>query len=154
VVALLFLGNRLVSRDEYQEYKLVLTPGDDGTPFQVPSTELLGDTSDTPYGAWKTITDLLCVGPKTISSAMKKFRRAARLKHIDKDGCAAVIFVLLSSDGRMPFNKIVAGIEGLEPLRVFPQMGDIEGVLFLKKEPQGMSLTSEFREEYARYAKK
>jgi hypothetical protein len=150
LVGLLFLGNTLVGGDEYQEYKLVLTPGDEGTPFQVPSTGLLGETTDTPYGFLKTITDLLCIGPRTVSSSFKKFRRAGRLKHLDLNGCAAVITVLLSNEGRVPFLKIVNAIEGLEPLRVFPQMGDIEGVLFLKKEPQGMSLTSDFREEYAR----
>jgi len=148
IVGLLFAGNRMGGGDDLIEYTLILKPGEEGVKFYVPSSGLLSETTDIPYGVLNAFTNVLCVGPKTVSSSLKKFRRTERLKHMDLNGCAAVITVLLSNDSKVPFSKIVHSIEGLDPYRVFPQMGDIEGVLFLKKEPQGMSLTSELREEF------
>jgi hypothetical protein len=153
IVAILFLGNTIGGTDDLLEFKLVLNPGDEGVLFYVPNTGLLSETADTPYGFLNAITNVLCIGPKTVASSFRNFRRAERMKHLELNGCAAVITVLLGHDSKVPFNKIVASIEGLDPYRTFPQMGDIHGVLFLKKEPQGMSLTSEFREEYASWAK-
>ena len=153
IVGLLFIGNTIGGTDDLLEFKLLLKPGDEGVLFYVPSSGLLSETADTPYGLMNALTNILCIGPKTVASSFKNFRRAERLKHMDLNGCAAVITVLLGHDGRVPFPKIVAAIEGLDPYRTFPQMGDIHGVLFLKKEPQGMSLTSEFRENYEAWAK-
>ncbi len=153
IVGLLFIGNTFAG-DDLLEYTLALKPGDDGVKFYVPSSGLLSDTPDTPYGFLNAITNFLCVGPKMVASSLKNFHRAGRLKQIDLDSCAAVITVLLSHDSKVPFLKIVNSIEGFDPYRTFPQMGDIQGVLFLKKEPQGMSLTSEFREEFERWAKR
>lgn len=154
IVALLFLGNTLGGGEDLIEYKLVLNPGDEGVAFYVPSSGLLSETSDIPYGFLNVVTNILCVGPKTVATSFRNFRRAERLKSLDLNGCAAVITVLLSNESKVPFNKIVNSIEGLDPYRTFPQMGDIHGVLFLKKEPQGMSLTSEFREEFENRNKK
>ena len=153
IVGLLFIGNTIGGGDDLIEYKLILKPGDEGVLFYVPSSELLSETSGTPYGFLNAITNFLCAGPKTVSSSLKNFRRAKRIKQMDLNGCGAVITVLLSNESKVPFPKIVNAIEGLDPYRTFPQMGDIQGVLFLKKEPQGMSLTSEFREEFERTVK-
>jgi hypothetical protein len=153
IVALLFLGNTLGGGEDLIEYKLVLNPGDEGVAFYVPSSGLLSDTADIPSGFLNVVTNFLCIGPKTVASSFRNFRRAERLKALDLNGCAAVITVLLSNEAKVPFNKIVNSIEGLDPYRTFPQMGDIHGVLFLKKDPQGMSLTSEFREEFERSVK-
>ena len=152
IVGLLFVGNTF-SGDDLLEYTLVLKPGDEGVKFYVPSSGLLSDTAGTPYGFLNVITNFLCVGPKTVASSLKNFHRAGRLKQIDLNGCAAVITVLLSNDSKVPFLKIVHSIEGLDPYRTFPQMGDTHAVLFLTKAPQGMSLTSEFREEFERTVK-
>lgn len=150
IVGLLFIGNTIGGADDLIEYKLILKPGDEGVLFYVPSSGLLSDTAGIPTGFLSAMTNFLCVGPKTVASSLKNFRRAERIKQMDLNGCAAVITVLLSNESKVPFPKIVNGIEGLDPYRTFPQMGDIQGVLFLKKEPQGMSLTSEFREEFER----
>lgn len=148
IVGLLFAANRMGGGDDLIEYKLVLKPGEEGVKFYVPSSGLLSETADIPYGALNAITNVLCVGPKLVFSSVKKFRRAERLKHMDLNGCAAVVTVLLSNDSKVPFWQIVQSIENFDPYRIFPQMGDVQGVLFLKKEPQGMSLTSELREEF------
>jgi hypothetical protein len=154
IVALLFVGNTIGGGDDLIEYKLILKPGDEGVSFYVPSSGFLSETTDTPYGFLNAVTNFLCIGPKTVGSSLKSFKRAERIKKMDLNGCAAVITVLLSNESKVPFSKIVNSIENFDPYRTFPQMGDIHGVLFLKKEPQGMSLTSEFREEYERRVKK
>jgi hypothetical protein len=148
IVGLLFAGNKIGGGDDLIEYSLILKPGEEGVKFYVPSSGFLSETADIPYGALNAITRVLCVGPKMVSSSMRKFHQAERIKQMDLNGCAAVMTVLLSNDSKVPFWQIVQSVEGLEPYRIFPQMGDIHGVLFLKKEPQGMSLTSELREEF------
>jgi hypothetical protein len=153
IVGLLFIGNTLGGQEDLLEYSVPLGEGREDLKFQVPKGGLLSDVAETPYGVLKLITDVLCVGPRTVASSLRSFHKAARLKKIDLDGCAAVITVLLSRESRTPFTAILASIQGLNPARVFPQMGDIDGVLFLKKEPPGMSLTSAFREEFERRAK-
>ena len=65
-------------------------------------------------------------------------------------GCASVIAVMHAVGRKMSFQEIVAAVEGLNPVMVFPQLHDIEGVLFLKAEPAGLALTDELKQELSR----
>lgn len=150
VLALLFVGNTLASQEDVAEYKVTTAPGDEGYLIQVPRSGLLSDVAETPYGALKAITDFLCIGPRTVAASFRRFKKAERLKKLDLDGCAAVLTVLLMHESKVPFPKIIHSIEGLDAPRVLPQLGDIDGVMFLKKDPQGMSLTSDFRQAFSK----
>ena len=57
-----------------------------------------------------------------------------------------VLTVLSRARGRMSFQEIVGAIEGLDPVRVLPQMRHIDGVLFLPSEPAGLTLSPELRQ--------
>ena len=150
LVGLLFIGNTVGSSDDFQEFTIP-TPDGKKIPVRVPISGILADAPETPHGVLKTVTVLLCIGPRTVSSAMRFFRRASRLAKLDVMGCSAVITVLLSQGRRVAFEDINQKVENLDPVRVLPQLGDVEGVLFLKKEPQGLSIGTELRAEFARY---
>jgi hypothetical protein len=83
---------------------------------------------------------------------MRLFQKGVGLRRIDVESCAAAIAVLLAGR-KLTFQEITGAIEGLNPVSVFPQLCHIEGVMFLKSEPAGLTLTSEFRQELVHSAK-
>jgi len=46
--------------------------------------------------------------------------------------------------------EVVNAVEAMNPVVVFPQLQEIDGVLFLKAEPAGLSLSSELKAELTR----
>jgi len=129
IVGLLFIGNTIGGADDLIEYKLILKPGDEGVLFYVPSSGLLSDTAGIPTGFLSAMTNFLCVGPKTVASSLKNFRRAERIKQMDLNGCAAVITVLLSNESKVPFPKIV-GSKGLIRIGRFRKWATFRGFSF------------------------
>ena len=119
--------------------------------FYLPGVGLASNVNplapDTMHAGVKMISDCLRVGPRVVTAAVHLFRKALRLRGIDVAGCAAVIAVLHAVGRKMSFQEIVAAVEGLNPVMVFPQMHEIDGVLFLKAEPAGLALTAELKEE-------
>ena len=61
-----------------------------------------------------------------------------------------LIAALLDSHRKLSFPEIVHKVEDIDPTRVFPQLHDIDGVLFLQAEPAGLTLTQELRQELLR----
>jgi hypothetical protein len=61
-----------------------------------------------------------------------------------------VLAALCRRDGRVSFLDLAALLPASNPVRVFPQLRDIEGVVFLTMEPVGLSLTAELRQELRR----
>ena len=52
-------------------------------------------------------------------------------------GCAAVLIVLETVGRKMSFQEVADAVEGFNPITVFPQLREINGVLFLQKDPPG-----------------
>jgi hypothetical protein len=96
----------------------------------------------------RLVADVFFTGPRLTAASCTAFRQAGRLRHLDADGIASVLTVLLSSPGRVALEDIAARIEGLDTGRVFPQMRMIPGVLVLAGPPPGLSLTQDLREQF------
>lgn len=152
IVPLLFIGNARTSREYLSEYSVTTgTASGAVVNFYLPGIGL-GSTvnplaPDTMHTGVKMITDCLYVGPRTVTAAIRLVRKGVGLRRIDVDGCAAVIAVLLATGRKLSFQEIAESIEGLNPVRVFPQLGQIDGVVFLNAQPAGLTLASDLRQE-------
>src|SRR6266480_495537 len=155
VIPLLFIGNARTSREYLAEYSVTTGTASGGVVnFYLPGVGMVSNVNplapETLHSGVKMITDCLYVGPRVVVAAIRMFRKGVRLRQIDVEGCAAVIAVLQALGRKMSFQEIVNAVEGLNPLTVFPQLHEIDGVLFLKTDPAGLALTSELKEELAR----
>lgn len=93
------------------------------------------------------INFILCGGVKLVFGAVAMLRQVQRLKAIEVDECARVIALLLANPGRQSFEEIVRKLPGLNPVRTFDDLRYIAGVLFLSKDPAGLTLLPELRNE-------
>src|SRR5205823_1058375 len=92
-------------------------------------------------------TELLYSGPRLVNAAGGFFLKALRLSQLEVETCARILTILLSRPGRVSFLEMARLIPDCNPLVVIPQLRDLEGVVFLVKEPVGLSLTSDLRAE-------
>src|SRR5579859_2493589 len=132
-VALLFIGNATTSPEYLGRIPRVNL-----------SSRLGPQTFD---AAAKLITDLLFTGPRLVVGVLKLFQRGGRLSKFDVRSGARILELLASKDSRISFREICDQISGINPVRDFPQLRDVEGVLFLTKDPTGLGLTADFRAE-------
>ncbi len=61
---------------------------------------------------------------------------------------STVMALLLTARGKVAFAEILPALGHHHPDRVFPPLVDLGGVLFLKAEPSGLTLTPELRAEF------
>jgi len=150
VVVLLFIGNARTSQEYLQQYKIDTDDGKEGYTIYVPDVGIFTNVNffslNTMHSFTKVITDLLYVGPRLVVAGYRAFRNAARLKEMDVEGCAGILFLLLAREGRISFSEILKLAPVADPEKVIPQMAYIDGVLFMKSDPPGLTLGSELRE--------
>lgn len=97
-----------------------------------------------------TINCILCGGVLLCLSSLTKLRRFWRLRRINVDECARVIALLHAAARRQSFAEIVEKLPGLNPVSVFDDLRYIDGVLFIAREPSGLTLTPELKSELNR----
>ena len=94
---------------------------------------------------FKMIIDCLFLGPRLVLHPIHIWRVAGRLGRLDVDSCARVLGILAQAGGKVPFVDILHFVPDLDQ-RVFIQLRDIDGVLFLEVDPPGLTLKPELRE--------
>ena len=152
LVPLLFWGNARTSREYLSDYSVTVgTVCDKVQTFFLPGVGMASNVNplapDTMHTGVKMVTDCLYAGPRMVGSGLRLLRKTSRLWGLDLAGCGAAIAVLVAAPGKVPFQEIVNHVPSLNPVRVFPQLQEIEGVLFLQAEPAGLALSEELREE-------
>jgi hypothetical protein len=152
IIPALFWGNARTSREYLSEYSVTVgTTSDTVVNFYLPGIGMASNVNPlapgTIHTGVKMITDCLYCGPRVVMSGFKTLRKANRLRHLDVEACGAVIAVLLAAHRKLAFQQIVIQVGSVDPARVFPQLRDIEGVIFLQAEPAGLTLSQELRQE-------
>lgn len=144
-LALLFWANQRISREYLDSY-----------PRRDCATPLAGLTGLTgslisllayPGASTRMITDLLLTGPRLVMIAWSNAGKSSRLTRMDIEACARVLAVLQQEAGRVSFAELTSAARLANPEVIFRQLRDLDGVVFLREEPIGLSLTSELREE-------
>jgi hypothetical protein len=152
IIPTLFWGNARTSREYLTEYSVsVGTTSDTVVDFYLPGIGMASNVNplapDTIHTGVKMITDCLYCGPRVVMSGVKTLGKANRIRRLDVDACGAVIAALLATNRKLAFQEIVNKVGGIDPTRVFPQLRDIDGVVFLHAEPAGLTLSRELRQE-------
>jgi hypothetical protein len=100
-----------------------------------------------PDASGKIITDLLFVGPRLVTwSAMHLFR-IVRLLRTNAQLLSEVLSILSRRLHRTSFGELTKLLAGRDPMQALIQLQEIDCVLFLIKEPAGVILAPETREE-------
>jgi len=146
-LALLFWSNRRISREYLNTYPRREYPGAGSGWIGLPGA--LVSLLAYPGASTRMITDVLLTGPRLATIAWSNATKSGRLRRLDVEGCSRVLFVLVRQPGRVSFAELRALAELREPQKVFLQLRDLDGVVFLREEPSGLSLTSELRQELA-----
>jgi hypothetical protein len=110
------------------------------TNFIIPAANINPIAPETIHTYIIVIEDCSYFGPRIVVAAYKLLRKAVRLWRSDISSCAAVISLLEETGRKMSFEEIVRSVPGLNPVRIFIELHEIDGVLFLDKEPAGLAL--------------
>jgi len=92
---------------------------------------------------------LLYTGPQWLASAISMFYKSVTLTRMDIGSCAKILLVLFEKGSRVSFIELAKLVPEMNGVKIFPQLRDIAGVIFLQSEPSGISITSELRRELA-----
>jgi len=119
--------------------------------MQVPGVGPAGNINplapDTVHSFIKILTAVLYIGPRAVNLSIRLFAKAKHLKAMDLDGCAAVIALLFSRDGRWTYQELEKQLPGLPWNLILYQLQDVDGILFHASEPPGLSLADRLRDE-------
>jgi hypothetical protein len=148
----LFVGNLTTAREYLESYSFTTgTASDKIVSFHVPQVGNVSNINplapDSAHSYLKMFVSVLYAGPRLLMGATHNLRRAKRLSTVDAEGCGAVLAFLLEHDKRVPLSEIASSLPALSLDTLFPQLAELQGVLFLKSEPAGLSLSTELRRE-------
>ena len=132
VVPVLFLTNRFVPRWDVVERRMSEGPG---TP--------IGRRAE---GTVQIVLWILFTGPRLFEWATHSFKKARVLKTQDTHSCAAVLWVLVTHQRKVPFTDIESAVPWLNLETTLPEVRAIPGVLDFQTPPPGLGLTPELRE--------
>ncbi len=93
---------------------------------------------------------MLYTGPQWFASAISMFYKSVTLLGMDISSCAKILAIVMQKGARVSFAELAQLAPECNGVKVFPQLRDIAGVIFLQNEPCGISLTSELRAEFSR----
>ena len=154
-LVLLFIGNARTDREYLNEISVTTgTFTDELVILPIPGGGFGSNINplapDTLHSGVKMITRALFCGPRAVVAAVRMFRKAYRLARLDVPGCAAVIAFLHAHPGRVPYGDLIRALPTLDRAKVLPQLGNINGIVFLGNEPMGLMLSSEATAEVSR----
>lgn len=93
---------------------------------------------------------MIYTGPQWLASAVSMFYKSCALLRMDIGSCAKILLILFEKGSRVSFTELGQRLPECNGVKVFPQLRDIPGVIFLQSEPSGISITSDLRRELAR----
>jgi hypothetical protein len=141
-LVLLFVESFRTRRDYLGYYKLQNQAG--------PMTGLWGAMVAllaNPDASGKIIADLLFIGPRLVTWSVMHLVRIVQLLRTDTQFVSEVLSILSRRLHRTSFGELTKLLTGRDPMKALIQLQEIDCVLFLIKEPAGVILTPETREE-------
>ena len=100
-----------------------------------------------PSASAKMITDLLFSGPRLITSAVRRFQRVVHLIRMNLSTYSRVLMVLVQRVTRVSSSELADIVPGCDPLIIFSQLQELDGVCFVGGEPPGVVVADTLREE-------
>ena len=94
----------------------------------------------------KVITNCFYSAPRLAGSIPRLIAKSWRLYRMNLRDCARILTVLAGSNHALTYREIFRQIANLNPVVIFPQLNDIDGVLFLADTGK-LTLTPDLRAE-------
>ena len=141
-LVLLFIENFRTSRDYLGSYKLQNRV--------MPAHGLLdafGGLLANPEATGKIVADMLFTGPRLVMWSFSSLCQAFRLMRTDLETASDILSILVRRLHRISLNELSKLILGRDPMKTLFLLQEIDCVLFLSKEPEGVILMPETREE-------
>ncbi len=138
-VPVMFVLNALIRPKEEGPEKLY-HDDNDGPDGSVMGTMIHRRKVQGQFALW-----LLMTGPRLVDWWMGSLKLIGQLKRQDTHSCAAVLFVLLLKNKRTSYPDIQRELEWLDLEATLPQLGWIEGLMFINVEPPALSMTDDLR---------
>ena len=152
VLALLFWTEARTPQEYFNEISVTPVNGDRVIVIPNVGANVNPLAPDSINATAKMISDCLCAGPRAVRGAFRFAGAAARLKRMNIELCAAVLTVLLRADGKLTYLEIDEGVADVDLAETVPALRDIDGVVYFRTEPAGMSLAQDLREEIKEFA--
>jgi hypothetical protein len=136
VIPLMFLGNLVVPRRDLMEERMC-----NGAP-----DSFIGHETNKGVVIGHLFLWIMFTGPRLFSWASSQFRESKRLLALDTHSCAAVLWLLLCRNKKVPYEDIQTELPWLEMDSAIPQLLTIPGVVRLQTAPAGLSMTQDLRD--------
>lgn len=93
------------------------------------------------------ISELFYTGPSLIRFSLLSWRKAFRQLTLDVPRCARILEVVAVRGHRVSFEELEQIVPDANRFHVFQQLKDIDGVVFLIRQPAGVSLIEDLRRQ-------
>lgn len=157
ITALLFFGYHLVAERFAEDFEVELS-GNRRVTVTVAQYTDYGWTRM--FEGWhfllfilRVLSAVLFLGPQTVSAGIRQFQRARKLLMLDTAGCGQLLGFIASWREKVPFKVLTRKLPELELPALLPQISHLDGVVFRKSDPPGVSLAPHLREEIEEWSK-
>lgn len=142
IMVLLFLANHRANRDAIGFYSLRSESSPDAGIAKI----LLALLVD-PIVTGGLERDILFTGPRLATYSIRNFRDSIRLVRTDVDTAVDTIAILARRFHRISLGELSKLLPGKDPMKTLFKLQEMDFILFLSREPAGVILTLEIREE-------
>lgn len=103
------------------------------------------------HAAVRVLTLFLLTSPRMLVKSVELHRRCRRLKALDLHSGAIIVNYLAESQVRVPIQFIADRFPEIELKTTIPALGDIDGIVFLRKDELSITLAPRFFEEFSQW---
>jgi hypothetical protein len=148
----LFWLHRRTQVEALSELQVATPDGGPVVSFYLPQVGLVSNVAvfapETMRSFVKLVAAIWLVSPQLMSAGWANLKRASRLRQMDLPGCAAVIAMLLGKSKKVAFAEIIASSPHLDLCGIAAQLANLDGVIFLREEPPGITLAADLRQDF------
>jgi hypothetical protein len=95
----------------------------------------------------RLVAAIWLISPQLMKAGLDNLRRARRLQQLDLPACATIISMMLGKNKKVSFQEIMSAYPHLDVCRVAGQLLELDGVVPLREDPPGLTLTADLRHD-------
>lgn len=96
----------------------------------------------------RLVAAIWLISPQLMWAGWQDLRRARRLRQLDITACATIISMMLGKTKKVSFEEILAAYPHLDVSGLAAQLLELDGVVLLREEPPGLTLTADLRHDF------
>ncbi len=152
VVVGLYVLHARTNVEELMELRVATRDGNPPFSIKWPAVGLLTNVQlfapETLRNFTRLVAAIWLISPQLMWAGLQDVRRAQRLRQMDIPACATVISMMLGKNKKVTFEEILAAYPHLDVSGVVGQLLELDGVVPLREEPPGLTLTADLRQDF------